>query len=403
MRLLWLKSQKLAAAEQPVIKKRGDSYAGKIAKKSISQARQDIASWNAALRQANNTDMPKRVLLQKLYNNVMLDALLTSQLENRRMITTSAPFTLKKGDKDDEQTTALLKSLPWFSDLVGHIVDTQFTGSALVEFITDKSGIPAIKLIPKANVIPNTGVLLLDETSTSGIDYRNAREYGNWLIEVGDVEDLGLLNKAVPHVLFKRFAQSCWSELCEIYGIPPRVLKTNTQDANMLSRGESMMRDMGAATWFIIDETESFEFAKGADTNGDVYANLISLCNNEISLLISGAVIGQDTKNGNESKEKVSVEQLMKLADGDKRLVEATMNSVVLPAMFKIGILPDGLTFAFDPQEDTSELFERTKGLLQYYEVDPEWIKDKFGIEVTGPRQSQGGAGSNFRQPGQED
>ncbi|WP_446662918.1 phage portal protein family protein, partial [Flavobacterium psychrophilum] len=35
-----------------------------------------------------------------------------------------------------------------------------------------------------------------------------------------------MLNKAVSHVLFKRFAQSCWSELCEIYGIPPRVLKT---------------------------------------------------------------------------------------------------------------------------------------------------------------------------------
>ena len=29
--------------------------------------------------------------------------------------------------------------------------------------------------------------------------------------------DYGLLNKAVPHVLFKKFAQSCWSELCEIY------------------------------------------------------------------------------------------------------------------------------------------------------------------------------------------
>lgn len=401
MKFPWQKTNKLAAAEQPVIKKSGDSYSGKIAKKSTSQTRQDIASWNSALRQANSVESPKRVLLQKLYNNIMLDALLTSQLENRRMITTSAPFTIKKGDTTDDQTTALLKSLPWFSDLTGHIVDTQFTGSALIEFVTNKEGIPAIKLLPKTNVIPNIGTLLLDETNTTGIDYRNTKEYGNWLIEIGDSDDLGLLNKAVPHVLFKRFAQSCWSELCEIYGIPPRVLKTNTQDAAMLSRGESMMRDMGAAAWFIIDDSESFEFAKGADTNGDVYSNIIRLCNNEMSLLISGAVIGQDTKNGNESKEKISVEQLMKLADGDKRLVEATMNTVVLPAMFKIGIVPDGLTFAFDAQENTAELFERTKELLQFYEVDPEWVKGKFSVEVTAIKP--GGTGSNFQKPGQQD
>lgn len=387
---------KAQTVTQPTVAKRTDGYVTKIAPKSISRTRQDIASWKNALRQAENVDYPKRVLLHKLYRDIMLDALLTSQISNRRMISTSAPFTLKNGDEIDVESTAMLKSLPWFSDLIGHIFDTQLSGTALVEMVTDKSGVLYPVLIPKQNVIPEKGILLLDETNTAGVDYRNAKEYGSWLLEFGKPDDFGLLNKAVPHVLFKRFAQSCWSELCEIHGIPPRVMKTNTQDLNMLSRAETMMRDMGAAAWFIIDETEEFSFADGVQTNGDVYSNLMRFCNNENSILISGAVIGQDTKNGNESKEKVSVEQLMRLAESDKRYVEGYLNTVVLPGLFKIGLLPDGLIFSFDPQEDTGELYTRTIGFMQYMDVDPEWVKLKFGIEVTGVKQSTGGTGANF-------
>jgi phage gp29-like protein len=384
-------------ATSPTVPKKTDGYYQKIIPKSLSRTRQDIASWKTALKQADNVDLPKRVLLHKLYKDIMLDALLSSQIANRRIITTSASFTLKKDDKIDEQTTAMLKSLPWFAEVMGYILDTQLSGTALIEFVTDKNGALKPVLIPKQNIIPEKGIILLDETETYGIDYRNVKEYGSWLLEVGKLDDLGLLNSAIPHILMKRFAQSCWSELCEIYGIPPRVMKTNTQDPAMLDRAEMMMRDMGAAAWFIIDETEHFEFAKGADTNGDVYNNLIRLCNNEISLLISGAVIGQDTKNGNESKEKVSIEQLKRLAESDRYLVQAYINSIILPGLYKIGLIPDGLEFCFDPQEDVGDLYTRTIGLMPFMEVDPEWVKTKFGIEITGLKQPSGGSSSNFQ------
>lgn len=392
-----------ADATQPVVKKRQEGYYHKIAPKAIAQSRKDMDSWKVALRQAENADIPKRVLLHKLYKDIRKDALLTSQITNRRTISVSAPFTLYSGDKADEASTALLKSLPWFPEIIGHIFDTQMDGPGLIEFLTDKNGILKPVEIPKVNIIPEKGLLLFDETATTGLDYRNAKEYGSWIIEVGNTGEFGLLNKAIPHVLFKRFAQSCWSELCEIYGIPPRYIKTNTQDPAMLDRAETMMRDMGAAAWFVIDDTEEFAFAKGADTNGDVYSNLMSFCNNELSLLFSGAVIGQDTKNGNESKEKVSVNQLMRLSESDKRYAEGYLNSVVLPALFLIGFLPDGLRFSFDPQQDTEELYTRTLGFMQYLDPDVEWINEKFGTQFTGVKASAaGGTGANFQQPGKK-
>ena len=394
--------QTLAATNtpEPVTKKRADGYAAKIAPKSISRTRQDIASWKAALKQAENVDNPKRVQLHKLYKDINIDALLTSQLGKRLRKSTSAAFVLKKGDAIDEASTSLLKKAPWRKKLFNSIIESDFYGTTVVEFVTDKNGKLKLVVIPRQNIIPEKGLMLLDETATTGIDFRNVKEYETWVLEFGEPDDLGLLNKAVPHVLFKRFAQSCWSELCEIYGIPPRVMKTNTQDPAMLLRSEQMMKDMGAAAWFIIDETEEFEFAKGADTNGDVYNNLIRLCNNELSLLISGAVIGQDTKNGNESKEKISVEQLEGLIDADKTLIEEYMNSLVLPALFKIGYLPDGLTFSYETAENTEELYKRVIGFLEYFDIDPDWLNEKFGIKIIGKKEPASKA--NF-QPASEE
>jgi hypothetical protein len=397
------KKQLLAAnaVKEPTTKRRADGYAAKIAPKSISRTRQDIATWKAALKQAENVDNPKRVLLHKLYKDIGIDALLTSQLGKRIRKSSSANFVLKKGDVIDENSTALFKKASWRKKLFRIIVESDFFGATLVEFITDKNGSLKMVVLPRQNIIPEKGLLLFDETATTGIDYRSVKEYETWVLEFGEPDDLGLLNKAVPHVLFKRFAQSCWSELCEIYGIPPRVMKTNTQDPAMLSRSEQMMKDMGAAAWFIIDETEEFEFAKGADTNGDVYNNLIRLCNNELSLLLSGAVIGQDTKNGNESKEKISVEQLEGLIDADKTLIEEYMNSLVLPALYKIGFLPEGLTFTFEASENTEELYTRVIGFLEYFDIDSDWLNEKFGIKIIGKKEPAGKA--NFQQAPEEE
>lgn len=368
--------------------RRTDSYSSKIAPKAQSITRRDIASWQAAIRAAVNVDTPRRARLQNLYSDIMLDAHLTSQYELRRQRLFSTPGVLKHGGEIDEQHTALIASAQWRAKLDTYAFDSELFGATVTEFVTDKDGNLDVVLIPRTNVVPEHGLILLKEDDNKGIEYRNLREYGTWLLEFGDRSNLGLLNKAIPHVLFKKFAQACWSELCEIYGIPPRVLKTNTQDPAMLARGEAMMRDMGSASWWLIDTDEKFEFAQGVSTNGDVYKNLINLCQNELSLLINGAVVGQDTVNGNRSKEEVSIGLADTVSDADKRRMEGYWNSLIIPALVRIGVLPEGLRYEYQPQEDNEKLFAQTHKILQYMDVDPAWVKDKFGIEVTGLRKT---------------
>ena len=371
---------------------RREGYVSKIVPKTISRTRADISTWKNALRAADNVENPRRARLQNLYTDILLDAHLTSQIELRMQHSLSVPFVLKRESEIDGKNTALLKAARWKNEIDREILWADYRGNSLIELTTENNTL-CVTSLPRNNIIPEKGILLLSEDDTTGIDYRNCREYGTWLLEFGSRTNYGLLNKAIPHVLFKRFAQSCWSELCEIYGIPPRFIKTDTQDPEMLNRAEAMLRDMGSAAYFIIDREESFEFAKGADTNGDVYNNLISLCNSEMSLLITGAVIGQDTKNGNRSKEESSIKLLDKIVQADKKTLESYWNGTVIPALVKIGILPEGLTYELQQEEDIEKLWGMTREALPYMDVDPEWMKDKFGIQVTGKKEVTGGVG----------
>lgn len=368
-------------------------YSGLIAPKAVARTRQDIANWNRAIQMTRMLDNPKWYLLQQLYDEIFLDALLKSQYKNRVLnVLAEQPVLFKPNGDVDKEQTELLQNALFTKEINRHIQDSNYRAYSVIEFSFDEKDQLQVDLIPRANLDPVNGVMYPDYTEDKKIYYRDTSEFGVWVLEFYEKGNEGLLNSAVPHVLFKRFAQSCWSELCEINGIPPRVLKTNTQDPVMMRRGEAMMKDMGSAAWFIIDENEKFEWAASAIQTGDVYKNLINLCNNENSLLMTGAVIGQDTQNGSRSKDESGQEMLQVLIDNDLDVITKYWNSKVIPALQAIGVLKGDVRYGYEQTEDIGQLWDMTKEVLPYKNVDDKWLVDKFGIQVTGDRvQPQGG------------
>ena len=369
--------------QQQDVRNHTPTMAARVIEKQQSMARRDIDDWKWGWQLYTATSEPKSFLLQDTFSDVSNDALLSSQMNNRREQTISAPFEMVTLDeKVDDGMTARIRTIPVVTDVLGHIWDSEWYGNSVIEQSV-QNGVHKVQLVNRRNIVPSKGRFYPDTSMNNYIEYRDNKEFGKWILEF-DSDGIGLLNKTVPHILFKKFAQSCWSELCEIYGIPPRVMKTETRDPAMLNRAEMMMRDVGAAAWFIIDNAEDFQFANGVNTNGDVYNNLITLCNNEISMLVSGAIIGQDTKHGNESKEKTSVNLLDRLVEADKRMAEVYMNTVVIPSWIRIGWIPSTTSrFRFAAVEDVETLWKYTKELLPHKEVDNSFIEEKFGIKVT--------------------
>lgn len=360
----------------------------RVINKQEAVTRRDIADWKSALQEAGRTDNPRRRRLQVLYNDIVTDALLASQMVLRSSLTRSADFIIyDRNGKADDKTTELIQQSGLYEIFSEFVIESVLYGYSLLEISNDATNTPTVKLIPRKHIEPTTGRFFPDVTDDKFINYRDLPEFGRFIIELTDDNDnIGLLNKAVPHVLIKKFAQSCWSELCEIYGIPPRYIKTDTSDPVMLDRAASMLRDSGAASAWVIDTTEDIGFAQVNNTNGDVYHNLINLCNNEISMLVSGAIIGQDTIHGNRSKEEAAQNLLENITLADQRRVERDFNKKIFPALAAVGFIPEGCSINILKKTDIKELWDMTFQAAQFFDIDTNWVKDTFGIEVTGKR-----------------
>lgn len=370
----------------------GQKLYPQLVDKTISMTGQDIAKMRTAQNAFRNAENPSVWQLYNLYDYILDDATLTSQIENRIQDTLGSSFTLKqKGGDVDQELTDTFQNSELFNEIITQIINTRFYGYSVIELDWKQEGQNETQLVatlfPRQNILPKSGTLLFDYNEEKGVKYRELPEYGTWILEFGKPGEMGLINKAIPYCLFKRFATSCYSELCEIYGIPPRVYKTDTQDPQAVARGKQMMRDMGSAAWFIIDTTEEFEWAKGSTTNGEVYTNLIRLCDNQNSLLISGAIVGQDTVHGSYNKDEAGQKLLSKLILADMAMVEMYMNTRVMPALARIGIIPADYVFAWEVSEDLGVLWKRTLEALNHFEIDPNWVKDKFGIAITGKKE----------------
>ncbi|MFR9578740.1 MAG: DUF935 family protein [Rikenellaceae bacterium] len=353
--------------------------------REVPRGRQDISNWTNALNMAQSVTNPMPYRLYQLYDNVLLDTVLSNQMDLRIVDVTGGKIYFLRDGVVDTDATEQITNKEWFLTLNRKVLESIFYKFSLVELSIDNDEL-IVDSLPRINIIHSTGKFLPDIYASKSIMYRELTEYGTTLLEFTDANSapFGLLNKMIPHALIKRFAQGCWGEYGEIAGIPTRVFKTDTENPNALNRLEAMMKDIGSSPYAIIDESETIEWANNHSShNGDVFGSLISVCDGQMAIGIRGAITGQDTKNGNYSKEEVGIEIAQKLTNEDKQMLTIAWNSQIIPALERLGIIPMGLQFAFQETVNLSELFGRVKELLPYKQIDNEWIEDTFGIPVT--------------------
>lgn len=370
--------------------KRPHKLLDNLIRSNISRARKDISQWRSALQTAENVDNPKRLLLYNIYDEVILDAHLTHEMNKRIGSLTGSDFNLidQNGTPDIDAFNELNKG--WFIKLMELAMESRFYGHSLVEInkLTDDFKIARVKLVPRRHVKPEFGMIVNGQNDEKGTIYRDNPQAEPWLFEFGDDRDLGLLNKSVPHVLFKRFAQSAWSEFSEIFGMPIRVGKTRTADANSLNDMEVMLRDMATAAYAIIDTDEEIEFIESSKSDGSVYEGLMKFSSSEISKLINGSVIGEADKGGSRAKEEIGKEVQEEINKADKKWFASIMNEMIIPKLINLGYNLANLTFEFEETKDIQAEWKIMNEVLNHYDVDPQFINDTFGIPVTAKKSA---------------
>ncbi|MFV0397952.1 MAG: hypothetical protein ACK5JU_08040, partial [Bacteroidales bacterium] len=166
------------------IKSHAPTMAPRVIEKAISQTRRDIADWRWSKQLATSPSMPKVYLLQEIFSDIANDALLSSQMNNHREQTISAPYEMvTPEEKVDEKLTDIIREIPVVTDMLGHIWDSEWYGNSTVEHSVDK-GMKKITLINRRTITPSNGRVYPDTSLNNYIEYRDVKEYGAWIIEI---------------------------------------------------------------------------------------------------------------------------------------------------------------------------------------------------------------------------
>lgn len=253
-----------------------------------------METFRLAVRAAKNIDNPNRIRLYQIYEQILQDSHLFSQMRTAKLSVLKSDFELLKNGKADEDAKSLLTT-SWFDNFVDLALDSEFWGHALIEFSLLNDGLfEHVKQIPRYNIIPERSIVVKKAGDTKGISYNNKQT--QWaLIEVGDIYDLGLLEQAAREVIFKTYARNDWSVSSEKYGMPFLKITTDTHDSKEIDRLEDMAQNFAASGYVILNNEDDAEIVQSRETDFyKIYLENIKHCNENLSKLINGQTMTSD-------------------------------------------------------------------------------------------------------------
>ncbi len=329
-----------------------------------------IQDWRTALTGADSRYSPNRSRLYDIYNDILLDGHLSGIMSKRVDAVLNKPLFYKSPDGNViDAMTKFIRS--WeFRKVMNHILDTQFWGITGIEFIpgTDLRA----RLIPRKHIKPKTQIISIEQNSQDeGIPYTTLDNV--WVI--GEPEDLGLLLKCAPYVIYKRGMFGDWAQYIEVFGMPIRTMYYDANDQQAKLELKQVLDESGSALALMIPKGVEFKIEDGKTSNGDgqLQDTFNRALNNEMSIIVLGNT--ETTTSSNYSgaslaKSKVHLEQQNEIAKNDIIYLCAQLNTPHFQKILRSYGLPvvDGGYFEVNKDIDIDFLSQRVmidKALLE--------------------------------------
>lgn len=352
----------------------------------LQRVRQDASKFKIAVTSAESPMYPNRFLLMQAYQQTVLDGQIQSSIMQRKMKVLGKKFHLLNSDGEcDEEKTKLLNQ-KWFYDFLDLSLDSIFYGFSAIQFSPVKnSKFLNVELIPRIYVVPEFDLVRSNTaTITEGVKFTE-KPYSNWCLGVGGKKDLGLLMKLTPYAIWKNNALGAWAEFAEVFGVPLRVARTDVRDETTRKNAENMMRNMGVATWSVLDLADQFEIIEASRTDSfNVFDKMVERCNSEISKIILGQTGTTDERSysGSSLVHKDVAEQIGRQ---DQLLMQFIINDKLVPLMNGLGFDFGDLRFEFDQSESLS-IEQQAKidaSFMPYVKFEKEYLEKKYNIEIS--------------------
>lgn len=330
----------------------------------------DIGNWKSALRAA---DIGIRFPLYDLYDSILLDGSVTDAINKRIEAITDADinFVTKDGKQSDVMEN-LINSLE-FERLLESIMWSRFWGISVDEF----SFSPEFDFnsIPRKHVRPKQKVIVRQQGDSDGISYAG----DDMIIQWGRDDDLGLLLKVAPYVIYKRGGFGDWAQFVELFGMPIRIGKYNSMDDTSRRMLIEAFETAGSAPYMVVPKESEIETTlMSGTTNGALYDDFRKACNEEILITILGQTM--TTQSGASlSQSQVHLAVQEKKHRADRRFVIRMLNKHFVPLLEKRGYPVRGGRFSFVDKKDELGVddLHTLSGILP---IPRKWAYDKFGI-----------------------
>lgn len=335
----------------------------------------DVGQWRQALKAA---DRGKREKLYDLYEDVMLDLILSDAIDKRIDAITNAELTFTRNEQPVPEIDTLMDT-PEFEEILREIMLAKFWGKTVLEFdFTD--GLKPYS-IPRKHIRPDKGEIVVNPSDETGITYRG----DDFFLEVGKDNDLGLLLKLAPMAIYKRGGFGDWAQFVEIFGMPQRIGKYSSHDDESRKVLEQALENAGSAPWLVVPKETDIETKESTSfSNALMHEKFKNSCNEEMLIGVLGQTM--TTLNGSSrSQGEVHKEVEEGKNKSDRRFVQRVLNHLLLPMLEKRGYPVAGGYFMFTEAGEnlsTSEQADIHDKLINRLglEIDQDWLYEYYGV-----------------------
>ncbi|MEP7171496.1 MAG: DUF935 family protein, partial [Bacteroidota bacterium] len=320
---------------------------------NITQTRRstlDIQNWRNALRQSESIINPNRSALYDIYSECLLDAHLKAITEKRKLAVANTPL-LFVDEGHEISAVQDLVNTDAFVHLLGYIMEARLWGFSLIELNYNEGKINPI-LISRKNVSPERGEILRNQYDTGGFSFRE-KPYIDYVLEVGETNNLGLLLNCCPYVIYKKNCIADMANYSSLFSQPYRIFKYAAHNDQTRQELEKAARDMGSAAYVIIPDTAQIEFLQNnAQSSGTFFSDEIQIMNKELSKLILGNTSSVENA-GSTSYAQSLVHERMELSihDSDKIYCKNILNDKLIPMLRNYGVETGNGKFVFKENE----------------------------------------------------
>lgn len=258
-----------------------------------------IEELDVAILRAMAENYPDRVLLMNAYKSHG-DLHVKSQIKTAVFEAISEDWYIFDQDYQRREDLEKLLSKLWFIDLNRIYIETEFFAHSLVYFWMLENGeINKTKLFPRSHVEPKNGDIIPDLNDLQKrVNYRDNPLFDSVFIEMGDHEDLGILEDVVRNAIIKTYGLKDWARSSEKWGDPHVVLKSASQDEDENDKKEEWLRNFAHNGYVMADIDDEIELLERKGTGShSIFKELIELMNSENSKGINGQVATADEKS----------------------------------------------------------------------------------------------------------